>query len=153
MTSEAGQRRHLIVRTQAVLTLLGLASLGYVLLDIFINMEFGCLPVASESMGPQAELSLLPPGVTCRYELGGGPGWLVVGPSMFPTLLFLTCLGCLLVIRRLARRDQSDLAPARYQKPSHAGPYPNQQLSTPRPYGYLPVESSATEDRSGDTTR
>lgn len=60
MAAKPGRAGPLLVATQVVLAALVVVSVGYIALDISINMLFGCPPGDSQSVGPDAQLTLLP---------------------------------------------------------------------------------------------
>jgi hypothetical protein len=117
----------ILIGCQVVLLSLLVISVGYTLFNVSANMLLGCPPGDSQSEGPAAHLSLVPPGVTCSYELSADAGQLVIGPSPFPTLMALACVAGLLAVRRIKQlSDPWNLAPSDLSdaatdqpKPSH----------------------------------
>lgn len=98
-----GQAGTVLVATSVALVSLIVLSIGYIAINIAASTLFGCPAGDSQSVGPDPQLSLIPPGVSCAYELGGDAGLLTVRPSIFPTLLAMTSLAGLFITRRLTR--------------------------------------------------
>ena len=113
MTAQQRPTGPVLIGSQVALLALAVASSGYILLDIVASMLLGCPPGDGQSEGPPAELSLIPPGVTCTYRLSETDGLLTVGPSFFPAVLVLTCIVGLVAISRIKKLSDPWNGPAK----------------------------------------
>jgi hypothetical protein len=94
--------RTLVVSTVLCCALIATTVL-YLAANVTLNLLSGCPPGDVAWDGPEPNLSVIPPGVTCSYQLAGRDGTITVRPSAFPEVTILACTAFLIIIRRLRR--------------------------------------------------